>query len=278
MTRYALFRREGDDLVPQDIARSLWKEDQMHGVATAGALGRALELAVRDAGREELRPARFTVDLFRAPTMDACRTDASVVRAGTRLMLVDAALVQGGVPVARASALFLRPSEDPAGMVWSSPDVPAPPPLEVAPVSEEHRVPFFSSDAAWSQEFAEHQNAGRKQTWQTALGIVAGEETTPFQGLCGLADSTSMVVNWGDHGVQHINTDISLSIARLPVSLEMGLSATSWHSHEGIAIGTATVFDRQGIVGTSAVTSLANARRAVDFTEHDFRSEVSSGA
>ena len=278
MTTYALFRREGELLVPQDIARSLWKQDQMHGVATSGALGRAVELAVRDAGREELRPARFTVDLFRAPTMDACRTETSVVREGSRLLLVDATLVQGGVPVARASALFLRSSENPPGTVWSPDDVPAPPPLEVAPVSEEPRVPIFSSDAAWSQEFAEHQNAGRKQTWQTALGIVVGEETTPFQGLCGLADSTSMVVNWGDQVVQFINTDISLSIARLPVSLEMGLSATSWYAHDGIASGTATIFDRQGVVGTSAVTSLANARRSVDFTEHDFGTEVTSGA
>lgn len=278
MTKYALFRREGDDLVPQDIARSLWKQDQMHGVATGGALGRAVELAVRESGRDDLRPARFTVDLFRAPTMDACRTETMIVREGSRLMLVDATLVQGGGPVARASCLFLKATENPPGTVWTPDDVPAPPPAEIAPVSEEPRVPIFSSDAGWSQDFAQHQNPGRKQTWQSALRIVVGEETTPFQGLCGVADSTSMVVNWGDQGVQFINTDISLSISRLPVSLEIGLSATSWSCHDGIATGTAMIFDRQGPIGTSAVTSLANARRSVDFTEHDFRTEVTSGA
>ncbi len=277
-SKYALFRIEDGLLVPQEIARSLWKADQMHGVATSGALGRAAENAVIAAGRTDLSPSRFTVDLFKAPSMQPCTTEVTVVREGSRLMLVDATLVQGGEPVARASALFLKRTENADGEVWSPADAPTPPPVEVAPVSEEPRVPIFSSAAGWSQDFAEHQNAGRKQTWQTTLAIVAGEETTPFQGLCGAADSTSMVVNWGAAGVQYINTDITLAISRVPVSREIGLSATSRYAHDGIATGTATVFDRLGPIGTSTVTSLSNARRAVDFTEHDFAAEVTSGA
>ena len=96
-TKYALFRLEDGALVPQDIARSLWKADQMHGVATCGALGRAVELGVRTTGRDDVRPARFTVDLFRAPSMSPCRTEATVVREGSRLVLVDAQLVQDDV-------------------------------------------------------------------------------------------------------------------------------------------------------------------------------------
>lgn len=279
MTKYALFRAEGDELVPQDIARSLWKADQMHGVATSGALGREVENAVARAGRDDLRPARFTVDLFRAPSMAPCTLASTVVREGSRLMLVDATLAQGGEVVARASGLFLAASENPTGQVWTPADAPAPPPLEIAPVSEEPRVPiFFSEGVGWSQNFVEHQNDGRKATWQTALAIVVGEKPTPFQGLAGAADSTSMVVNWGSEGVQYINTDITLVIARVPVSQEIGLSATSWRSHDGIATGTAIVFDREGPIGTSTVTSLANARRSVDFTQHDFSDEVTSGA
>ena len=47
-------------------------------------------------------------------------------------------------------------------------------------------------------------------------------------------------------------------------------AALTWHAHDGIAVGTATVFDREGPIGTSTVTSLANARRSVDFTKYDF--------
>jgi hypothetical protein len=270
MTAFALFRAEDGALVPQDIARSLWKADQMHGVATSGALGRAAERAVLDAGRADLRPARFTVDLFRAPSMSPCHVETTVVREGARLMLVDVTLSQDGEARARASALFLLESENPDGHVWSSPDLPQPPPLDIAPVSDEPRIPFFfSPEVGWSQDFGQHQNSGRKVMWQSALPIVAGEESTPFQGLAGAADSTSMVCNWGDQGVQYINSDVNLAIARIPVSREVGLSAVSWHAHGGVAIGTATVFDRQGPIGTSTVTSLANAKRSVDFTQFD---------
>jgi hypothetical protein len=188
-------------------------------------------------------------------------------------------LEQDGRPVARAGAIFLVPSENPPGAVWTSRDAPRPPPLELAPVSEEPRVPLFSSEeVGWSQVFADHQNGSRKQTWQSALPIVLGEKPSPFQSVAGVADSTSMVMNWGDSGVEFINTDINLSLSRLPVSMEIGLSARERFAHEGIAVGTAVVFDREGPIGTSTVTALANARRAVDFTQHDFGEEGTSGA
>jgi hypothetical protein len=278
-TKYALFRAEGEVLVPQDIARSLWSADQMHGVATSGALARELENAVTAAGRDDLRPARYTVDLFKAPSMGPCTLASTVVREGSRLMLVDATLSQEGEVVARASGLFLKVSENPPGEVWAPTDAPAPPSLEIAEVSDEPRVPIFFSDGiGWSQNFAEHQNGGRKQTWQTALAIVAGEKPTPFQGLAGAADSTSMVVNWGTEGVQYINTDVTLAISRVPVSQEIGLSATSRTSHDGIATGSCIVFDREGPIGTTTVTSISNARRAVDFTAHDFSEDSLNGA
>jgi hypothetical protein len=271
MTEFALFRADGELLVPQDVARSLWKHDQMHGVATSGALARAAEHAVIAAGRTDLSPARFTVDLFRAPSMSACHMTSIVVREGSRLMLVETTLYQENEARARAIALFLAESESPFGRVWTSPDVPQPPPLDIAPVTDQPRVPFFFSDRiGWSQDFAAHQNADRKMTWQSPIPIVVGEKTTPFQGLAGAADSTSMVCNWGEQGVQYINTDVNLSISRLPVSHEIGLAALTWHAHDGIAVGSATVFDRQGPFGTSMVTSLANARRSVDFTKFTF--------
>jgi hypothetical protein len=271
MGDFALFRADGELLVPQDVARSLWKHDQMHGVATSGALARAAEHAVIAAGRSDLRPARFTVDLFRAPTMGPCHFTTTVVREGSRIMLVETTLYQENEARARAIALFLREAENPDGRVWTSADIPQPPPLDIAPVTDQPHVPFFFSDRiGWSQNFAEHQNGDRKMTWQFPIPVVAGETTTPFQGLAGAADSTSMVCNWGDQGVQYINTDVNLSISRLPLSQEIGLAALNWHANDGIAIGSAIVFDREGPFGTTMVTSLANARRSVDFTKYDF--------
>jgi Thioesterase-like superfamily len=271
---------DGDALIPTELACSLWSDDQVHGVALSGALARSLELAVAETGRTDVRPARYTVDLFRAARMQPCRLRTVVVREGRRLCLVDVVLEQGGEPVARASGLFLQPSEPAPGEVWEPGTVFDPPPAELAPVSDEPRVPLFSSEGlGWSTSFAEHQNGDRKMTWQTGMPVLPGEQPSPFVAVASTADAASMVTNWGSNGVEHINTDITLTLARLPVSLEIGLAATDRVSSDGIAVGTATVFDRQGSLGAAVVSSIANAKRTVDFGVHDFSDDPrASGA
>ncbi|KRB73843.1 hypothetical protein ASE01_17660 [Nocardioides sp. Root190] len=263
--QFCWFRRNGDLFDPQPLAQSLWRSDQMHGVAVSGLLARCLEQAA--AGRDDLVPARYHVDLFRPARMTGTSATATVVREGPRLLLIDAVVEQEGEVVARASATFLKPSTNATGVVWSSPeDRPTPPPLEIAPDDVEHHVPIFSSQAPWSDDFGQHQNAGRHATWHIAVPIVLGEECTPFQAVASVADATSMVTNWGAGGVQYINTDIDLALSRRPRGISIGLRASDHLAHDGIAVGTAEVFDRDGSIGTATVTSLANSRRTVDLS------------
>ena len=264
-------RADGESLLPTELACSLWSDDQVHGVALSGALARSLERALADTDRADLLPARYTVDLFRAARMQACDIRTTVVREGRRLCLVDALMEQNGEPVARASGLFLQPSEPAPGEVWE-PDLSfEPPPLDLAPVSDAPRVPLFSSERiGWSTSFGEHQNGDRKMTWQTGMPVIPDEQPSTFVAAASIADAASMVTNWGSNGVEHINTDITLTLARLPVSLEIGLAAVDRASRDGIAVGTAAVFDREGRLGATVVSSIANAKRAVDFNVHDF--------
>lgn len=265
------FRRDGETFVPQALATSLWSAEQMHGVAVSGLLALALEDQVSASGRSDLSPTRYHVDLFRPARMVASRPRVTVVREGPRLMLVDVVLLQesadsvgDGEAVARASALFLRRSADPAGRAWSQADRAVPPPAEVVGDSAAHHVPFFCSDADWSQNFGEHQNSGRHATWQTAMPVVVEEQITPFQAAASVADATSMVTNWGNAGIEYINTDIDLSLARLPDGISLGLRATDHVVADGLAVGTAEVFDRSGPLGTATVTAMVNSRRTVD--------------
>jgi hypothetical protein len=265
-----MFTLEDDQLVPTPIARSMWSPEQMHGVAVSGALARGLEMRLAEHGRTDLQPARYTVDLFQPAKMAPCTVTTEIVREGRRLCLIDAVLRQDGKPVARATCIFLLATESPSGVVWTPTDHPQAPATDVVPPSEEPRVPFFASDAPWSQDFPEHQNAGHKQTWQAGLHIVDSEPGTPFQSVASIADATSMLVNWGTEGVQYINTDITLALARPPISREIGLSVTDRVEHNGIAVGTVAVFDRAGPLGTSMVTAIANAKRPVNFAKIEF--------
>ena len=270
----SFFTGNGDDLVPTDLACSLWSADQMHGVALSGAMARSLEQAVAAVGRSELRPTRYTVDLFRPARMSPCRISTTVVREGPRLLLVDAVLTQEDKAVARASAVFLRPTAQAPGEVWEPDTTFAPPPLDLAPVSDRPRVPLFASEQiGWSTAFADHQNGERKMTWQTGVPVLPDEPLSGFVAAASVADAASMVTNWGSQGVEHINSDITLTLARTPVSLEIGLAAVDRVSADGIATGTVTVFDRQGRLGTAVVSALANAKRSVDFEVHDFSND-----
>lgn len=259
------FQRDGERLVPTDVARSLWSADQMHGVAISGALARAAEQAIVTEGGADLVPARHTVDLFRPAKMAPCSFATTVVRKGNRLGLVDVSLVQEDEVMARASVLFLMPTEEPPGEVWKR-STPLPP-LPDVPVAgpDDVRPPFFLSGEEWSQNFGAHQNAEHKTIWNTVPQVVAGESSTSFTAAAAVADSTTLVTNWGSAGVNYINADVTLTLSRQPVGREIGLTALDHTSHAGISVGSALVFDRAGALGTTIVTALSNAKRTVNF-------------
>jgi hypothetical protein len=262
---------DGETLIPTPVARSAWSDEQIHGVAVSGAMARAMERVVE---REDLRPARWTVDLFRPGLYTDATTEVEVLRDGPRIALVETRFVQAGETKARATAVWLKATQEPTGRAWSNPDVPAPPPPEVSGVLDGPTIPWFTSDSTWSQDFGEHANAGRHTTWQFGVPIVAGELHTPFQSAASIADATSLVVNWSDKGVEWINTDISLSLSRLPRTQEVGLRALDRSSHDGIGVGTVSMFDRDGVIGTCTVTCLANAKRTVDMSRRDLTDEA----
>lgn len=254
----------GDVLLPEPLACSMWSDDQMHGVALSGALARAAERRLAAAGRADLRPVRWAVDLFKPARMVPCTLTAEVEREGRRICLVDVILSQDGERVARGTATFLKPSATTEGEVWAPAERPVPPPADVVPPATEPRAPYVASSVGWSQNFLEHQNADRKTTWSTAVPVVPDEPLTGFQAAASTADGASMVTNWGTRGVEHINTDITMTLAREPEGIEIGLLATDRVEDSGIAVGTAAVFDRRGPLGTVIVAALANARRTVD--------------
>lgn len=262
--------RTDGPLVPTDLARSSWGKGHVHGVAVSGALARTAERTVAALGRDDLRPARHTVDLFRPASMAPFVLEADVVREGPRICLVDVTLRQDGERVARAAVLFLASGEDPTGRTWTPGTEHAPPPLDVAPPTDEPRVPFVHSEAGWSQRFGDHQNASRKTSWNSAVPVVRGEPLTPYQAAAATADGASLVTNWGSEGVQHINTDITLALARLPRGVEVGLIALDRVEHDGVAVGTAAMFDREGQVGEVVLTSIVNARKTIDFTRLEY--------
>ncbi|MFC4126928.1 acyl-CoA thioesterase domain-containing protein [Nocardia rhizosphaerae] len=243
--------------VASDLAVSRWSPNQLHGVAVCGLL--AVEAEKHSPGTGFV-PARFNVDLFQQVTREPITLHSAVVRAGNRIKVADSWLVQDGQTRARASVTFLAATDTPPGTVWQpSHALPAPPVTDDSPIGA---PPQFKSGAGdWVGDFTTIRDAERKVAWQNLPPLVAGAEFTPFQRAAATGDLANLVCHWGSHGVGYINADMTLTLSRLPVGRELGMQAVDHVAQAGIAVSTATMFDRAGALGTCVITAVANDRR-----------------
>ncbi|WP_440712413.1 acyl-CoA thioesterase domain-containing protein [Gordonia sp. FQ] len=261
----ALFDRDSSGaLVPRDIAASGWGEAQMRGLAVSGALARGVEAEIAALGRDGLRPARWTLDLFRPVGMAPIEVVTEVVRAGRRLCLVDAVLRQHGKAAARASALYLAPNDAVNGRVWSPESGVVPPPGPECRAEGLERLYRTDATDRWQPPWETPQDASRTHAWQYPVPLVTGEELTPFQALAGAADVANAALNMGTRGLEYINADVTLHIARLPRGLEVGMSSSDRVEGDGVMTGVVSLYDREGVLGLAAITGLANPAAAVD--------------
>lgn len=258
----AFFTMVDDHYVATEMSVSPWSSNQVAGTGVCGLLGRQLETHCPGTG---FIPARFTVDLFRPVLNEPIRLHSEVVRDSKRILVADASIVQQGEVRARATIMYLAVGEQPPGRLWQ-PEQKLPVPDGLYQNPEGNYPVFKSGDGEWTEDFAATQNDERKCAWHNLPPFVAGQPLTPFERVAFLGDATSLVCNWGTEGVGYINTDVTVTLSRLPEGPEIGLIAQDHISANGISVGTATMYDRTGPLGTSVVTALSNARRQVDLS------------
>jgi hypothetical protein len=256
----AFFTPDGDGFVPTTMAQGPWGAT-IGGNFIGGILGHVVENAVEDS---EFQPARLTVDLLRPAAMAPLRGRAAIVRQGRRLTLVEAELLQSDTVVARATGLFLRKGEQPTGEIWTSPLTM--PPLPPTPAKLAAGVPLLiwaygknPEIAGRSFDLGEWQHDGPKFVWvRDLVPLIDGVPTTPFTRASMAGDVASSLTHYGTTGLQYINADYTLTLSRLPEGNAIGLAALTYSGHDGIATGTAVLFDQRGQLGTATATTLAN--------------------
>lgn len=246
---------------PTESALSRWGNDSLNGPAIVGLAAHCLE---HDYGVEGFLPTRQTTDLFKAAHRVPTEVRTRLVRDGRRVRVSECDVLQDGAMVARASVVQYRKSGPPPGREW---------------VSEESFIPpdgvegaaylIGSDDIGWSNSGAAHQNASRKRVYHRSIEVVEGKTPSPFVRTVVAAEATSLVTNLGTHGIGYINGDLTVSISRLPVGDYVGLQADSHWCADGIAVGTATLFDDEGPIGIGMVTAIANPAAQIDFGADD---------
>jgi len=248
----AYFLPSEEGLRPVPEARSPWSADMLHGRLLAGLAARAVELDFSDPA---YRVARLTLDMFRSPPMQPFQVTTGVARDGRRVRAIDVAITSGDVEVARASVLMLRTGPHPQVTAWQPEEWSVPGPDALEPPDDQSgsgwEIRLISPGGFWTSE--------RKRLWsRDSWSLVAGEKMSPLVRAALAADLPNPVANSGVEGLQFINPDLTLFLAREPVSEWVGLDVTSHLGADGIAIGSCTLYDVLGAIGTSTVCALAN--------------------
>jgi hypothetical protein len=251
----AFFARRGHSYRPRSIARGGWGAF-ISGHVVGGLLGWAVEQLVDD---PEFLPARLTVDLPRPCALEPVEVQTRDIRSGKRLRLTEAVLRQNDKIVAKASGLFLRRGEQPTGDIWS-PDIEMPPiPTDVQPDDDS----LFVRTYGWGMSIQNPDENwagldGAKYTWlRLTQPLIDDEPLTPFTRAAMAADVTASLVNWSSEGLKFINADYTLTLSRLPEGSMIGLASQNHSTGDGIATGTATLFDTHGEIGSGISVSLA---------------------
>lgn len=256
------WRDEQGRFVPNEVAAGLWAPNTISGRMVGGLFGHAL---VEEHGVPGYRLSRLNVDLFRSIPYAPLTVKTELVRAGGRIRVADARMEHDGKLISRATAVFLRPSQEPPGELWHGErvDVRAPDPNVPHPdMPPNPRVlgwPMLD-DAQPLVSTGGTEKVARGGRWvRDRHAMVAGTPLTPLIRALMVGDMTSPTVHRGTAGIHFINTDFTLVLTREPVGEVFGLLTLDQHSNDGISCGLAHLYDSAGLLGTCMTTALANA-------------------
>lgn len=251
----AYFERRGDTFHPRAFARGGWGA-LISGHVVGGLLGWAVEKFVDD---PDFLPARLTVDLPRPAAIEPVEVHTREIRGGKRLRLVEAVVRQEGKIVGQATGLFLRRGDQPSGTIWS-PHVEMPSfPADAQP----HENPLFVRAYGWGLSIQNPDedwpgDGGQKYTWlRLTQPLFDDTPLTPFTRAAMAADVTASLVNWSSEGLEFINADYTLTLSRLAEGVHIGMASHSHSTQDGIATGSAILFDEDGEIGSSTSVSVA---------------------
>jgi hypothetical protein len=175
------------------------------------------------------------------------------------MQAIDAHLTQGGELVARASTLLLRRGDQPSETPWTT--TISMPPIPQEPVQFDGSVPMFITPYGGdtSHYTFPWQHDGPRYAWVREIRqLVDDEQLTPFVRAAMAVDVTASLTGFSRAGLGFINADYTLTLCRLPDGPYVGLGGLTHYSADGIAVGSASLFDAHGPIGSSLTTAAAN--------------------
>jgi hypothetical protein len=260
MSETAVFAARDGHFVASELARGPWDAAAQHGGAPAALLMRAFE---RLDAPDGLALARVTYEFLRPVPLGELSVEASVIRPGRRVQLLEGVIVApGGVEVVRARALRVAAADSGGMTTENSPSPPGPELGKEHRLTPPHGRAMFAPDAIEIRFVAGAFGGGPSTAWfRLRHPLVAGETPSPLQRLASAGDfgnGISATLSWDDY--VFINPDLTLYLERQPVGEWICLEARTVLAAGGIGTAESVLFDERGRVGR-ATQALLVAKR-----------------
>jgi hypothetical protein len=251
----AIFRREGDLLVPSGHARGPWDPAAQHGGAPAALVADAVDRLARADG---MVVARLTFEFLGPVALAPLAVAARVVKPGRRFRLAEAEVAIDGRTVVRARAVLLRRGHVslPAGTAGDEPPPGGPPELATpSPFPGDGEAEGFHR-TGMELRFAggTDYGPGPALAWfRFARPLVEGEEPSPVARAAAAADfgnGVSRILDFERH--LFVNTDLSIHLQREPAGDWVLLDARTRVEPIGIGLAVSHLHDADGALGIAA--------------------------
>ncbi|MCW2936576.1 MAG: hypothetical protein JWM19_7538 [Actinomycetia bacterium] len=242
---------------PTLATESPWSSDAQHGGPPTALLAHVMRTLLPADG---IRLARITNEFLGTIPRKPLTAQASVIRGGRRIRLVEASLLADGRPVAIARAWQIATNGGSAGSNGSG--IPAEGLASEAapPLPDGMPQKYFSGFGHWgygeSIEWrwvrGSYDSAGEAVVWaRPRIPLVAGEPMHPLDRVLVVADSANGVSSaLNPKEWLFIPPAITVTLHRYPEGDWVYLAATSTLAADGLGSTLGTLGDRAGLIGS----------------------------
>lgn len=252
-------RDAGEWYLPTGHCRGPWDPGACHAGPPTGLLARASERLLPD------QPlVRLTVELTRPIPHAGFGITAAVSRSGRTVSTTELAIVTGdGRSVVTARGMHLARTEpgDVPTTPYATPRLADSQP-GVFPIPRGgHDLAMFSGGVEVRYPPGHGPTPGPTVMWMRTVPLVLGEESSPFQRICALADCGNAVSRNGEpDGLAFMNTDLTIQLHRPPVGEWFGMDSVSRWEPSGVGMSDSLLFDELGAVGRALQTIVLQRR------------------
>jgi hypothetical protein len=272
----AFYIPDGDAYVATELTRGPWDPGSQHAGPPSALIGREIERLPSDA---PMQVGRVTFEILRPVPIGRLRVEASVVRPGRSVEMVEATLSADDTPLIRAAAWRLRSADmgladglgslDGPGLAGSTESTLRPGFAPPGPHEGAERDFFATGSSVGYHTAMDYRfiagaflDRGPATAWlRMRHPLVAGEQPSPLQRVLTAADTgngVSATLDWDRY--LFINVDLTVHLHRMPAGEWICLDAITIPEPSGIGVTDTALYDESGPIGRAAQTLLVGER------------------